>query len=609
MYKISTNNFYIKKYKKYIIRFSMIALLISYQFFPVFMKPIIAPATAIAPGAILGSSAVMISKAKTVADIISFVLNVFNVFKEAKKVIQVPPQETTKTIETIQEIDSIQNNLEKFIAILEDKYQDNLNITIDSLDDVTKRKILEIGNLITNINQQLQEDIKLVSQETQTVIKTASQEIEYLSNELEQSFKEVIIVGGKTTAYIIDRSTYNMILVVSIIFLGIGLLLFIWLLYSKKLPRGKRKNLIFSLMAVYFISFFGLTFFPPLRGQVMAFTGVGLEKRLNKVDNEPSMLAIMPEVITLENTKELEIWGNTLLVDGKPPKVIVGDREIKIKAFSDTKIVLDVAELKIPEGSANLELIYEKKPKLPAIVKVKKPAIPPDLVITNLTISPSNPIRRRNTKATISVKNVGNTEANDFILEWKPTTNDAGKRIKVHSLKPGESKDFSDNFSYNSLGTFDTLVTIDPNQTIAESNEANNSIAQEITVSKVPLKRAIVRVDIDKVNIKNDTDKFSNGEVNLSFDINDKKLNWYQNNIASGKTYNINKVSRVILNESENLRVFINGFDKDGDAEDAMGMVNREFKPSSNWGKGKHHYRSSKGYYEIYYTINVWSID
>lgn len=593
MPKLLTNHDLIQKYNKYLLRIIMIALLISYQLFPLFIAPIIAPSTVVVNAAV---------PIQTIGSILSIGVNILGELKEA---IKIAGDETRTTLETLK------NVLETLIDTLETTYQDNLNITLNSLDDATRKKLLEIEDLITNINQELQADIKLASQEAQTVIKTAIQEIEALSNELEQSLKEVIVVGGKTAAYLIDRSTYNIILVISIIFLGVGLLLFIWLLFSRKLPRGLRRNLTFFLMSLYLISFTRLTFVPHFRGQVMAFTGVGLEKSLTKVIREPSILEIIPKVITLEKTREIEIWGNALLVNGLPPKVTIGDRTAQVKAFSDSKIVLNVANLDIAEGSTNLELTYDEKPKLFGIVSFKKISLPPDLTITNFTIDPSNPVQKRNAKVTISVKNLGSTQANNFVLEWKPLANAPGKIIRINSLKADESKDFSDNFAYNSLGTFDTVATVDSSQVIAESNEANNSITKQITVKQRPLRKVKVTVNLKKVTIENDSDFPGNGEINLSFDINGKKSSWYKKNAESGKSYTLKKVFKLTLNESEKLKIYISGFDKDPGTDDSMGIVNKEFNTSSNWGKGNHNHRSScpRGCYTIHYTISVNWID
>ncbi len=593
MPKFFSKQHFIQEYSKYLLRLGMVALLISYQLFPLFVAPIIVPSTAVVNAAV---------PLQTVGGILSIGINILDELKEA---IRVAGDETRATLETLRDV------LETLLDTLETTYQDNLNITLNSLDDATRKKLLEVEDLVTNINQQLQADIKLASQEAQTVIKTATKEIADLSSELEQSLKEVIVVGGKTAAYLIDRSTYNIILVVSLIFLGVGLLLFIWLLFSRRLPRGLRRTLVFFLMSLYLTSFTRLVFVPHFRGQVMAFTGVGLEKSLTKVKSEPSIFEIIPEVITLEKTREIAIWGDTLLLNGEPPQVTIAGHEVEVKAFSNTKIVLDVAKLKIAEGSTNLALTYDKKPQLLAVVSVKNLALPPDLTITSLTTNPSKPLQKRNTQVTISVKNLGNTEANNFILEWKPSANTPSKIIRVNSIKPGKSKDFSDNFSYPNLGIFDTVATVDSSQVVAESNEANNSITKQITVKQRPLRKAKVTVNLKKVTIENDSDFPGNGEIDLSFDINGKQSSWYHKNAESGKSYTLKKVFNLTLNESEKLKIYISGFDKDPGTDDSMGIVNKEFSASNNWGKGNHNHRSScpKGCYTIHYTISVNWID
>ena len=56
-------------------------------------------------------------------------------------------------------------------------YQDNLNITINSLDAATRNKLLELQGLIDQVNQTLQQDIALVSQAAKDVIRQASLEV------------------------------------------------------------------------------------------------------------------------------------------------------------------------------------------------------------------------------------------------------------------------------------------------------------------------------------------------------------------------------------------------------------------------------------------------
>ena len=117
-------------------------------------------------------------------------------------------------------------------------YQDNLNVTINSLDAATRNKLLELQGLIDQVNQTLQQDIALASQAAKDVIRKASLEIRRATLELEQSLKNVIIVGGETAAYVVDRAIYDAILVIALVLLGVGLLVFILLLFLRRLPQG-----------------------------------------------------------------------------------------------------------------------------------------------------------------------------------------------------------------------------------------------------------------------------------------------------------------------------------------------------------------------------------
>ena len=510
----------------------MIALLIGSQIVPLFIAPIIAPST------------VIVQAANPLENLFDFISLGKNTVEELEKAIRVAGYETRETLE------KLKNDLVILLEALEEKYQNNLNVTIESLDDVTKKKLLEVEDLVTNVNEQLQADIKLASQEAQTVINTASQEIEILSSELEQSLEEIIIITGETSVYVIERSVYNSILVISLVFLGIGLLLFIWLLFTRQQPRGIVGGLAFFLIAVYLACFSGLAFVPNFRGQVMAYTGVGLEKRLETVESKPRIFNVVPKVIALKKTKEIEISGSTLLLDGQPPTAKIAGRDVQVKAFSEKKIILNVAQLNAPEGgSTNLELNYDEQQKVIAIVSVKLPYIPPppaDLTITNFTITPSTPAPRRNTQAIIEVKNQGGSEAKNFILEWKPSANVSGKTIRVDNLKPGKSQNFEFNSSYTNEGMFDTVAIVDSSNRITESNEANNSSSKQIIVKT---RQAKVTVNFTKIRIHSGT-----GIIAFNFNVNSQRWQWVKE--IRGSTYNLGKTFQVTLKEGEKLKIF-----------------------------------------------------
>ena len=220
---------------------------------------------------------------------------------------------------------------------------------------------------------------------------------------------------------------------------------------------------------------------------------------------------------------------------------------------------------------------------------------------------------RGNAQATITVTNQGNSEAKNFKLEWKPLANAPGKIITVSSLKAGESKPFSFNSSYSNLGIFETVAIVDLNNNVAESNEANNSLAQQITVKPAKSRQAKVKVKFTNVRINDDADTGSPGEIKLDFNVNGKTWRWSNKNANTGRTYKLKKTFTVTLKEKEKLTIFIDGIDEDApdffavNDHDQMGVVKREFTSSNEWGKGNHSDRSScpDGCYTIDYTISV----
>lgn len=597
MKTLLNHRYLIHKYKKYLFQIGTIVLLIGCQIFPLLITPIIAPSTVVVQAA---------NPLETLGDLLSLGKNTV---RELQNAINIAGNEARVTLE------KLNNDLTLLLDALEQTYHDNLNITLNSLDDATSKKLLEVEDLILSVNQELQADITLASEEAQAVINQASQEIKGLSSEVKQSLNEVIVVGGNTVAHLLDRSTYNLILVIALIFLGIGLLLFIWLLFSGQRPEGLIGTLAFFLISVYLASFSGLAFVPKFRGQVMAVTGVGLEQSLKKVQNKPRIFDVVPEVIVIGETKEIEIWGNSLLPDDQPPLATIANYDVPVVALSEERIVLNVEQLNAPEGSANLILKYDNQQKVLGVVSLALPYIAPppaDLVITNFKITPSKPRQRGNAQATITLANQGGSEAKDFKLEWKPLTNAPGKIISVGSLKAGESKPFSFNSAYSKVGTFETIAIADANNNVPESNEANNSIAQQITVRQAILRKAKVTVKFTKIFIDDNAEPVGNAEIQLDFNVNGKTGQWYKKNAHDRETYKINKTFSVVLQEKEKLKIFIDGIEKDAprlalNNHESMGSVTREFISSREWGKGSHKSKSScdDGCYTIYYTISV----
>jgi hypothetical protein len=260
------------------------------------LNPVLTPPAAAAPGVL-----------QTIGDFLSLGANTA---RELQKAIELASGEMKEILELLKQ------DIEELMHTLEQKFQNNVNYALSSLDAATWNILLQLESQITTVNELLREDIRLISQEAQQAIRLTSLEIRRAVSDLEQSFQRSVLWIGITGAFLIDRATFNAILIIAIVMLGLGLLVFIWLLFTQRMPSGLARNLVFLFMAVYF-ALFGSLVVPPVRGYAMTFTGVGLERQLQDVPSGPRVIDAFPDTIVLGETQEVEVWGSILRPEGK----------------------------------------------------------------------------------------------------------------------------------------------------------------------------------------------------------------------------------------------------------------------------------------------------
>ncbi len=517
-------------------------------------------------------------------------------------------------------LEELQGRLNELLAEISQTYQDNLNITIDSLDAVTRNKLLEMQTILDQVNEQLQEDIRLISDEAQETIRTASREVQTAIVTLEQSLTNVIIVGGETAAFILDVAVFNAILIISLVLLAIGLLIFIWLLFSKRFPSGLAGVLAFIFIIAYVGVFGALILVPTARVTLMTFTGVGLKQRLDTVANQPRVVAVVPESILLGETDEVQVWGSGLLVNNQPPAVQIASSNVPLSASSQQQIVANVSSLNAPAGSTNLSLQYPERDPITAVVRIVVPTPvpqPPDLQITSFSISPSSPVQRQNARATITIRNAGGLEARNFVLQWKPFAAHPGESTSISRLNPGASQTFNFDHAYINSGTADSVAVVDVFNAVAESNEGNNNQTRSVNVQVAPPRQARVTVNFTQITIESDADPFDSGELILDFNINGQTRRFPSSGARSmhdGDAITLNQSFTFTLQESrDSLNIFVNGTEEDSpgfplfDNHDPMGSVSRSFNSGNQWGAGSRSDRSTcpDGCYTLHYTITT----
>ena len=109
-----------------------------------------------------------------------------------------------------------------------------------------------------------------------------------------------------------------------------------------------------------------------------------------------------------------------------------------------------------------------------------------DLRPVGMQVSPNPATQGEEVHVQVGVKNDGNVASGSFTMQWWATHALVGCTWTVSSLAPGESVNKSCSYTYNGWANYDIKLVIDSGNTVAESNEGNNSMARKLEVRDAP---------------------------------------------------------------------------------------------------------------------------
>lgn len=259
--------------------------------------------------------------------------------EEARQVVRVAGEETRLTL------DRFQANNERLLQQISETYQGNLDITIDSLDEGSRRALLNYYDSLLETNEILTYDLLLVEESSRRVIAGAGDEADAVINHLESSMTNLIIVAGEATVYVVDRTTNNVITVIAIILTGLGLMLLIYLFFVHQMPVGKSARFVYAFMIVYLIGFGLLIVSPTARVYAMRSAQVGLRAELEKsTDPQVILYRVVAEGTDNEGAR-IEANGRHLLAGAGRPTATLDGRPLAVGIASDESLTfpLDAA--------------------------------------------------------------------------------------------------------------------------------------------------------------------------------------------------------------------------------------------------------------------------
>lgn len=112
----------------------------------------------------------------------------------------------------------------------------------------------------------------------------------------------------------------------------------------------------------------------------------------------------------------------------------------------------------------------------------------PDLYVSEFSISPSTPVKGEPVTVRIGVYNRGNARSGPFLAQWLPGENYTrpAQQWRINSLPARGGKILT--FRYPGYPSWysrlNTMVVVDPNNEVEESNEGNNRRQQRIRVAR-----------------------------------------------------------------------------------------------------------------------------
>jgi hypothetical protein len=282
-------------------------------------KPAAAQAGPLTAGAILGAAVVV---EVLVADLIE------DAAGEAKDVLQ--------------QVDAM---LDELIRHINETYGAMLDVTVDKLDQTTRTLLARLSSLM----QQLQADLQVgISRLNETILA----DLRFITAEVRKVIaqaRELVAVAVLGATLVVDKAAFNALLIVALVLLAVGLLLFVWLLFTRPLPAaGPARSLLLTGMAVFVLI---CVFLLLPQGRVYALTWAGYGGRLEALTH-PAIFDVSPDTVVAGRTQEVWLTGSTLSPNGRLPSVEIAGIDVPVSG-GDEAIAASVAGLDFAGRTGN----------------------------------------------------------------------------------------------------------------------------------------------------------------------------------------------------------------------------------------------------------------
>lgn len=380
-------------------------------------------------------------------------------------------------------IDEIRAQVDTMVDNIMEAYRYNLEVTLSSVDTLTRNKILEVIGAMGQVADELESTIEVGEEKLNSILRNANTVLRTSIDDLREVTRESLFYLGETGDFLVDKTVNGLLTILSIVLLGVGVLILIVQFLKNGIPDGAGGWILISASFLFAVVFGLVGFVPKVRMRLMTFVGVGIKERVPMKQGEPKIYQVEPHPYIFGETDELTVSGTQMIQNGQPPQAAkLGDTELQIRASSMEKIVLAVGNLQLPTGSVGLELIYAEGVVARYIVSIDKVVEEekPDLRIQEVTF-PNSMEARKSVLVDIKVANNGKGDAKkSFIVKWKPKDGHAGIDYQIPELKAAETTNFQ--LEHTDPGNMTSTVQVDTLNRIHELDEGNNFFTSHVKV-------------------------------------------------------------------------------------------------------------------------------
>lgn len=399
--------------------------------------------------------------------------------------------------DTLSQVDAItrerliqaREEIERLIELIEEKYQDNLDLTLDSLDRFAAGQFNRAYNLIIDINQELQRTVGTIEEATLRVIEEAAAQLRVTVDFIAERVEQIVIVAAESGVWIIDNVWETIISVIALLFL-VGVLLIAYsqvgpMIRMDRLPSRTRLAAFAGISVFLLVVGLMLLLWQPARHYIMTRSVSALQDRL-EVNLTPQIFSVVPNTLERGQETELTIIGANLPTD-ETPTAQIGSETVPVKIAQDDLVVVTLsAEAAEQSGAQEVRLQYSDLARpLTDIVEFIEQG--PDLVIENIAIAPQSPFEESTFQVTVRVRNQGST-VQRFSLEWNlglPGT--ASTLDEETPLEQGGVREYNFSSRYdqpNDYQAFARILSSTPSEPPGP-NRDNNRLNITITVRPV----------------------------------------------------------------------------------------------------------------------------